>query len=259
MIDLSITKNPDWIKQREEAWKKVYAYKKEDTRKSKLAVIKRYFMTGETTDGDPFEGNLNWFPLQNPEGWDYYFQFGTSEAQQYEREFYDQFNDLSHHGLSPEEELAMWDYFAGDTFKPVVTSRVPVGREAKVVSFTVKLDTLTSHIGCYLYQWIVGEYGTHPKISKRINYFLTSLQFFSNTAFIEKREDGYPRADEAIQILMIFETVCDPDYGSEFPLNEEGLQVRKEFIARLRTSLDSTSMPPAMKLLWEEKKAEYGV
>ena len=45
MIDLSITNDPEWIKQREALWKPIGVDFKKDFRKKEVDKIHRYFMT----------------------------------------------------------------------------------------------------------------------------------------------------------------------------------------------------------------------
>lgn len=136
MFDLSITKDPVWIKKREEQWKIVSKSLGENLRKKQLEVIHHYFLTGEIKEGESISSDgakFSWFPIQTPESWDYLFEYVIKDPQEFEDKFYFQFEDLSERALTFDEELAMWDYFCGDRFNPIITSRIPIGKEKKLL------------------------------------------------------------------------------------------------------------------------------
>lgn len=65
MIDLSITKDPKWIKAREKLWKPIGKRIAEDLRKDELEGVHHYFMTGQELPGHPMGdgASISWFPI----------------------------------------------------------------------------------------------------------------------------------------------------------------------------------------------------
>ena len=257
MIDLSITKDPDWIKKREEIWKPISKMLGEDLRKKDLEKVHHYFMTGSLREGEALTdaAAFGWFPIQTPAAWDYLFQHVIKDKKYYEYFFYFSFENLSHRALSQEEELAMWDYFAGEKFKPVVTSKVPVGEAKEFVSLDVDKDNVASKFGLFFKNWAGGfNASNEPKHVRRINYWIEMLETIGNEIFIEKDRHGDPLSDSGFAIALAFKRVCRPEYATQAPLSEESISIRKQFFAELRDKLDNLEMPSEMKTIWESTK-----
>lgn len=257
MIDLSITKDPDWIKKREEIWKPISKMLGEDLRKKDLEKVHHYFMTGSLREGETLTdaAAFGWFPIQTPAAWDYLFQHVIKDKKYYEYFFYFSFENLSHRALSQEEELAMWDYFAGEKFKPVVTSKVPVGEAKEFVSLDVDKDNVASKFGLFFKNWAGGfNASNEPKHVRRINYWIEMLEAIGNEIFIEKDSHGDPSSDLGYALALAFKRVCRPEYATHAPLSEESISIRKRFFAELRDKLDNLEMPPEMKAIWESTK-----
>lgn len=260
MIDLSITKDPDWIKHREKLWETVAKDLKEGLRKDNLEKVHRYFLTGDHSQLASFgidaeAGNFTWFPIQTPAAWDYLFQYVIQDKKYYEHFFYLSFENLSVRALSTEEELAMWDYFAGEKFNPVVTSRVPVGEKKEFVSLTIDKRNINSKFGLFFKNWASGYNLTNePKHIRRINYWLDMLGTIGDDVFLEKNSDGEPTSKLGFSVSLAFERVCRPEYATHVSLSPESIDVRRRFFAELRGKLDDLDMPPEMKAIWESTK-----
>lgn len=257
MIDLSITKDPDWIKQREELWKPISSMLGENLREKDLEKVHNYFMTGSLRGGETLTdaAAFGWFPIQTPTAWDYLLQYVIKDKKYYEHFFYFSFEDLSHRALNPEEELAMWDYFAGEKFNPVVTSRVPVGEKKEFVSLTVDKRNINSKFGLFFKNWASGYNLTNePKHIRRINYWLDMLGTIGDDVFLEKNSDGEPTSKLGFSVSLAFERVCRPEYATHVSLSPESIDIRRRFFAELRGKLDDLDMPPEMKAIWESTK-----
>lgn len=259
MLDLSITKDLAWIKKREEQWKIVSPSLSENLRKKQLEVIQHYFLTGEIKAGENISSEgakFDWFPIQTPEAWDYLFEHVIKKPQEFEDRFYFQFGDLSNRALTFEEELAMWDYFAGDTFEPIVTSRVPVGSEKKIVSLEVDITKILSKFNLHLRFVISGQEEIQEKWIIKIDYLLSLLKEFKDeSCFHVKDSEGELVSYAAYCVGAIFKRVCNP----KFDIKEEvKLEKVKEFISFLFDKFEKMDMPPAMRNLWEETKAKSG-
>lgn len=259
MIDLSITKDPEWIKEREELWKPIGESLSEGLKKKEVEKVRHYFMTGtlreseEMSDGAKFY----WFPIQTHEAWDYIFEyaFNTKDAaSEFERIFYFQFGDMSGRALDEDQELTMWDYFAGDTFKEVATSKVPIGKDKKIVSFHVDHGNIAAEFSLFMDRWNSGICSDNPKWKKRINYFLTFIKSIPDESFT-RRDDGKPSTREGRCIKKVFNSICNPVYGDEdHKLEGDKLEIRKEFNGYLFDIFENMTMPSNMKSVWEEIK-----
>lgn len=256
MFDLSITKDLEWIKKREEQWKIVSQSLGEHLRKKQLQVIHHYFLTGEIKEGESISSDsakFSWFPIQKPESWDYLFQYVIKNSQEYEDRFYFQFGDLSDRALTFEEELLMWDYFAGDEFKPVVVSRIPVGKEKIIISFNVDKEEIASRFIRYLDSWVAGKTEDNPKWKQRINYFLTFLPQMPDEHFKERDGDGDFATRGGRSIERVFDCLIRPEYDLS-STSGNSTEIRKSFIEELYKKIDKVNMPPLMRDCWEESK-----
>ncbi|MBK8186748.1 MAG: hypothetical protein IPK77_05575 [Cellvibrio sp.] len=262
MIDLSITRDPKWIKAREKLWKPISKYLKDGLRNDELEKVHKYFMMGDRKELDSFGVDADaaafcWFPIQNPEAWDYLFQNVIKDQKYFEYFFYFSFEDLTHRALSAEQQLVMWDYFAGNVFQPVVTSRVPVGKKGELVNFNVDKGRITASFYCFIHDWASSKKDhSNYKMIHRINYLITLLPYMSDQEFEVKDNFGNLVSQAAFCLREIFIRVCFPHYKIKKKLDGEKLVIFETFILSLKEKLDSAEMPVAMRKLWEEIKAD---
>lgn len=256
MIDLSITKNPEWLESRQAIWDSLEEDFKEGLKKRELLELKEYCFTGIFSGQREFSDRayFKWFPLQTPEGWDYVFENLVNKQKVFEDSFYATLGDLTGSGLTSEQELAMWDYFAGEVFQPVVTSRAPIGKQKKVVSFQVDCETIAAKFSGFLDSWLSGLYGNDPKWKKRIGYFITFMESLSDD-FFERDEDGRLAKKGGRCVGYAFSSICKPVYGDgEHVMEDDALNARKDFVGNLFKIFDDMKMPNNMSSLWEEMK-----
>lgn len=251
MIDLSITKDSDWIKSREVVWSSLEEDFKEGLRKKELQELKTYFFSGVFPGQRDFADRayFKWFPLQTAEGWDYVFEYLVKHEKVFEDSFYAALGDLTGSGLFPEQELAMWDYFAGDKFRQEVTSRVPVGKEGKMVSFSVDREKIGSLVCGSVNSWLKGGYSNNPKWIKRSDYYFSFIENLKDEEFIPN-DRGSPVSNGAyfVKALMSHMYSFNPAQN----MDEEGIKVRIEFLQSARARLAKMDMPPRMKDLWKQ-------
>lgn len=257
MIDFSITRDAKWIAQREEVWKSLEEDFKEGLRKKELADLKEYFFTGIVPNGRKYPdlALFNWFPIQTAEGWDYVFQQLVQKPQSFEKIFYFSFSELEHRAFNEKQELDLWDYFAGDSFSPVVASRVPVGPQKQFVQFDIDPDTLSSKIGGAIILWLQGGYGGNPKWIRRINYYLEFAESLDDSHFVLD-SDGDPKtlAGRILRRLMI--GALKPD---EFlQRDNKNNDARIQFLSMFKNRIDEMELAPLKRKTWEEVKLKYG-
>ena len=74
--DLSFTKHPAWIAEREIHWKPIEEFLKENNRKKTIEQLRKLFFTGEIENAEDIREGfaLLYYPLQTAEAWDCLFQ-----------------------------------------------------------------------------------------------------------------------------------------------------------------------------------------
>ena len=259
MIDMSITQDPECIKQREALWKPIEENYKQHLRKKDIEPIHHYFMTGTLYPGHTLsEGaQFDWFPIQNTEAWNYLFQNVIQDPLVYEKHFYSQFDDLSNRGLSPEQELELWDYFAGNIFVPVIKSRVPIGKKGDHSSFSVDQASIVAKFNLFLKGIGGDQISENSKWKQRIDYIFTLFPYIEDDNFKRKKNFGeYPtRIGKLIDILFKF--LIRPKFDVDLKNDVTWLENRLKYLERFRVKLEAVDMQPAMRQLWEEAKMKY--
>ena len=145
MIDLSITKDPEWRKQREQQWLNLEKDYKEDYTEKEVEVFRRYFFDGEVTvHGNAYvtdSASIYLIPIRTPEAWEYALQHviekesSTLLSGLFVMLCQDSYGKA---GWSYEEQCEFFDWLLGKSFTPELKSKVPVGRNK--VWLTHKLD-----------------------------------------------------------------------------------------------------------------------
>ena len=255
MVDLSFTKDPVWIECRNKKWSSFSEGLKDSFRKKEIEIIKHYFFTGELLEDYRIsEGaRLNQFPLATHEGWDYVFEYLVEDVGVFEERLYLSVQDRSDL-FSQDEQLSMWDYFLGDRYAPVVKSRVPVGREKKIVELELNYPKLLTLIMASLSTWIgdVDAYGDNPKWVVKIDYFYSMLPYFKNEYFLNTQK----RSKEAKAARMIVRLMTD---ALTYTADANYEPHRKAFLENLIHTFDTMeNLPDCLKAKWAEVKAEYG-
>lgn len=254
-IDLSFTKDPEWIKQRDISWETWARDFKGDFNKKEIADMKQYFMTGIVGDsyGDD-SGKLHYFPLQTPEGWDYVFQnIITNNESSFKYELNLVFQEGDSASFLTPYELAKWDYFLGETFEPTITSRVPIAGE-KVV---LELDPFD--VFCRIAPGITGflergDSGDWPKWIQRADYFWSLWLFVTDDCFDEE-DDFTTKGDAAHYTRRLINSIICIDKDQEY---DDPNQTRPKFLKIMEEKLDELypQLCPKLQALWDETKAK---
>ena len=257
MVDLSFVKNPEWIAERKKCWQPIEEGLSDTFRKKEIEVIKHYFFTGELLDGfDIGDGALlGYFPLATPDGWDYVFQNLVNDPGSYERELY-LFIGPNERVFTDEQQLAMWDYFLGEEYTPVVKSRVPVGASAEFVEFELSYLRVAGDILAAIATWLrMGSYGPEPKWVARKKYFYSLLACMPENCLTSPE----PNSDEGrVNFLLCFIMECALNYKPKKRVKDPHKN-REKFLEEFRGKLEADStMPDCLKAKWAEVKAEQG-
>lgn len=259
MFDLSITKDPEWIKQREALWKPIEENYKQHLRKKDIEPIRHYFMTGTLYPGHTLsEGaQFDWFPIQNTEAWNYLFQNVIQDPLVYEKHFYFQFEDLSNRALTHEQELEMWNYFVGDVFNPTVVSKVPIGKPGGLYSFSVDKANILATFKLCLSGLKGDQISKSAKWIKNINYFITLFPQIADENFERKTKysDFNTRLGNITKYLFIF--FMKPKFEVDLKDDATWLENRLKYLDEIRVRLETVEMQPAMRQLWEDTKLKY--
>lgn len=208
MIDLSFTKDPEWMAARETSWLIVEEELKRGLRKKGLSLLKSYYMTGALPEEVDYSAItiFGYFPLQTPEGWDYIFEALITASNGFECVFLDNFRGLSDAVYFSGSEIELWDYFLGPVFEPTITSRVPVGKAGEKV--TLQLDPLDMF--CRIIPGIFGFLerggsGDHPKWIQRVDYFWSLWPYITDVCFSDsdkERNSEASRTGRLVQYLL---------------------------------------------------------
>ena len=134
MIDLSITKDPEWRKEREQQWSKLAKDYKADYSKEEVEVFRRYFFNGEVTEhGNAYvtdSASIYLSPIRTPEAWEYALQhiidksLPTLLSGMFITLCQDSYRKA---GWSYEEQCTFFDWLLGETFTSELKTKVPVG------------------------------------------------------------------------------------------------------------------------------------
>lgn len=254
-IDLSFTKESEWIKQREEHWKPILKNLKGNYTKKEIADIKQFFMTGIVgkTDDEDSE-KFSYFPLQSFEGWGYVLQHEIKNQAEFRELFNETLQDRSNTDFFPymaPYELARWDYFLGETFEPTITSRVSIAGE-KVV-----LDLDPYDVFCRISPGFTGflEYdnasGEWPKWVQRADYFWSLWPVFID-------EDFSSESREVTKSVRFISRLLKFVSGEKVYEYDDPNQTRPKFLKIMEEKLDELypQLCPKLQMLWDQTKAK---
>lgn len=260
MIDLSFTKDEEWITERKKIWNKWSPRLEKTLTPQQLSVVEKYFMTGqESAEYKLSDGALlDYFPLQTAEGWDYVFENYIVKESEYRDFLNESLQDRSDIELFPHKvssELERWDYFFGEEFEPVIKSRVPVGREQKVIELELDPFDIFRRIAPGITGFLEkGLSGDWPKWVERQDYFWSLWQYVDDNCFDE--EDDYTtRGDVAHYCRRLMNSVVSIDKDEDY---EDLCGTRSKFISMMEKKIDSMyeALCPKLRKLWDEVKAK---
>jgi hypothetical protein len=256
-IDLSFTKDPEWMEQREVLWELWREEIKSLSNKKELDEYRHYFMTGEALPNVDMsdEALFNSFPLQKTDGWDYVLQHLAKNRDDFKRLFTETLQDRSSHKLFPHRapyELARWDYFLGETFVPTIISRVPIASE----KVTLELDPYD--VFCRIAPSFTGflqkgSGGDWPKWIQRADYFWSLWPLITNACF--SAEEDSKMADSVYFATKLMEQIIKLKIRKEY---DDPNQTRPKFLKMMEAKLDELypQLCPKLQLLWDQAKAK---
>ncbi|MBK8969879.1 MAG: hypothetical protein IPM37_00360 [Hahellaceae bacterium] len=253
VIDLSFTKDPQWIAEREKLWGPLEEILKPEIRRKELEAVRKYFFTGEQTKEYPLRDGerVGYFPLQTAEGWDYAYRDLVSLQDVFRQELEMWiFNQSS--TRTPEQDLAYWDYFFGPTFEPIVRSRVPVGRAGKIVEVKLNSMRVLGAILAGFVNWVNGSYGNRPKWVERKDYLSSLFPYISNDCFTET---NVSRDEWRVGMLMDSLMKLATSFNPKTPVTDPE-QNREKFLEWFADSLNrGDGIPDCVKERWQKIKA----
>ncbi|MEH6470447.1 MAG: hypothetical protein V7752_04285 [Halopseudomonas sp.] len=258
MIDLSFTQDPQWIAQREELWAPVEKRLKKENRKKELLDIKQYFMTGVEGQVKKVSdhGKIRFFPLQNPKGWDYVIANQLKDPKSF-KFIVDLIFQGSSEEFEPFDTVEKWDYFLDPVFEPILTSRVPMGRDGE--KLTLELDPLETF--CRVAQPLddalrLGDGGDKPRWLLRSAYFFSLLPYITDECFAALERGEVDNVSSCAFFLnSIVPQIADYQPEEEFEADKE---IRLQFLADFAAKLDELypQLCPRLQQLWDDTKAE---
>ena len=162
MINLSITKDPEWRKDREKLWKDYELKIKGDYRNQEIESFKSMFMDGELKQLEDFNiGNssLDIFPIKTPDAWEYYLQnIMDGRSPNIMKSWITMaLNDsytLTQLGWNFEERCEFFNWLLGEAFMPELKTKVPVGPNKIWLTYTLDPDWVFWHAIHAIYGWL---------------------------------------------------------------------------------------------------------
>ncbi|WP_394202310.1 hypothetical protein [Marinagarivorans algicola] len=249
--DLSFTKKPKWIAERETHWGPIEGFLKENNRKKVVEQLKKLFFTGVIDNPeDVREGfAILYYPLQTAEAWDYLFQdvrlnpkcfkefMNASLMGSYNEKFF----------WDDEARLRFFDYFHPATYQPVIKSRVPIGREQKVVEVEVKANELLASMLALMAGFV--RRNESPIITERQDYLFSCLDTAGNL------EDAPPLVQRRIKSLLESFTRQHFDFTPEIEIPNSNEQ--KAFLTRFYNHIANNPVHSSIKAIWQKVVDEH--
>lgn len=248
--DLSFTQNPEWIAEREERWKPIEAFLKEDNRLARVKTIKKYFMTGVCEDFELAKGGsiVLYCPLQTDEGWDWAFQNPKLLSPCFSKYWKGSLNsNYSDFFWDKEARLRFFDYFHPATYQPVIKSRVPIGREQNVVEIQVDVYELFDNM-CGLMCGFVRS-AQHTVVSSRLDYFFSCLDSLSDL------ENSNPQNQGTIVFFVEWFINQYFNFSPKIEISDPAEQ--KAFLTRFYNHIANNPVHPSIKAIWQKVVAEH--
>ncbi|WP_444933474.1 hypothetical protein [Microbulbifer sp. JTAC008] len=248
--DLEFTKDPQWISQRLERWKPIEAFLKEDNRRERVLKIKNAFLTGVCEDFGLARGGsiVLYFPLQEAEGWDFAFMDERVKPEVFKRYFYNSLtSDYEEFFWDQESRLRFFDYFHPKSYQSVIKSRVPIGRNQKIIELKIDLyDLLAKQLsGLILYV----EDGFYTPIIDRQAYFFSGLDKVGDVG-----PHGVGPAPKCGRIIKRLLKARFQLLGQKVGEKEDK---KLEFLDELYSHIANNPVDPSIKKIWQEVVAEY--
>ncbi|WP_054112491.1 hypothetical protein [Marinagarivorans algicola] len=249
--DLSFTKKPKWIAERETHWGPIEGFLKENNRKKVVEQLKKLFFTGVIDNPeDVREGfAILYYPLQTAEAWDYLFQdvrlnpkcfkefMNASLMGSYNEKFF----------WDDEARLRFFDYFHPATYQSVIKSRVPIGREQKIVGVDVDVHELfVLMCGC------MGNYlrrGLPTILIHRLDYFFSCLNELGDIS-----EPTMVTIDDCNNYVERF-TRQYFNFTPKTKLDDDSEQ--KAFLVRFYNHIANNPVHPSIKAIWQKVLDEH--
>lgn len=267
MVDLSFTHDSNWRKEREKTWAPREVRLKSNFRKREIDVFRHYYFNGELPESGFTIGDLNRFslyPLHTPDGWNYILASLIDSSEYHDFAEIVKYSTQSwlDKGYSLQEELALFDYFFGKAYSPVIKSRVPMGRDKKYQELALSADYMFWRGLQMICCWLDGkEEDPTCAWAYRLDYLFGlvelvdprtfDLYVYSRKIKTETGELIRPTQNFLRRILAFMEhyelpsTIEDPNHERENCL--------KEFRERLEAL---QKLPGQLAEVWAEVRAE---
>ncbi|KZZ50187.1 hypothetical protein A3759_17205 [Thalassolituus sp. HI0120] len=258
-LDLTFTKDPIWIKEREAIWKSWSPGLEREMNLKSLNVYKKYFFTGLLEEGDELYDSaiFECHPLQSEEAWDYILSNIVRKSSVFEDLVKGTLQDRSNEKLFPHMapyELERWDYFFDEVFNTVVKSRVPVGENQEVSE--VELDPVK--VFCLISSGIMGAIergsgGDNPKWFERSSYYWSLFPMLKDCFFEAERRS--PEAKSIRYISRLFATTHIHDQKIPY-VDSNG--ARSDFLKEMEEEVEGmySSLCSGIQKLWDEAKSQ---
>lgn len=249
--DLSFTQNPEWIAERETHWKPIEEFLKENNRKKTIEQLRKLFFTGEIENAEDIREGFAvlYYPLQTAEAWDYLFQDARILPKCYKEFFKDSLmgSYADRFFWDKEARLRFFDYFHPATYQPVIKSRVPIGREQKVVEIEVDANELLASMLALIAGFV--RRNESPVIAERLDYLFSCLDAAGNL------DNSPPLVQRRINSLVESFINQHFEFAPEIEISDPAEQ--KAFLTRFFNHIANNPVHPSIKAIWQKVVAEH--
>lgn len=249
--DLSFTQNPEWIAERETHWKPIEEFLKENNRKKTIEQLRKLFFTGEIENAEDIREGFAvlYYPLQTAEAWDYLFQDARILPKCYKEFFKDSLmgSYADRFFWDKEARLRFFDYFHPATYQPVIKSRVPIGREQKVVEIEVDVYDLFGLMSAKFSQFV--NYGNSTVMTQRLEYFFSTLDHVGDLDDANNRQKS--------KVSRIISRLLESHFRYEPEADLGEALEQKAFLTRFYNHIANNPVHPSIKAIWQKVVAEH--
>lgn len=271
MIDLSITKDPEWLAERQKKWELIKEYVCDELSKKQREQVYQYFMYGtppkKITDFY-FTQYFNFFPLQTVDGHKFVAENYFSPSEWTERELDSFVNGILLRDLetiSRPERLMLFNHYLGDRYDPNRQFPFLIAQEEEFRSFNPDPLKLFRVLNIALRRWIYDpHYESSLNIAPELIDFYFSLIDYQPAQNLSHKPPPKPAYDlderlkhsiqitidacELIRELMrlVYTRFTFPIY---FSVQDEKLDVINELFNRFE-SMDQPAFPRELTDHW---------
>lgn len=141
----------------------------------------------------------------------------------------------------------------GKEFKPVVESRVPVGKAKEIVQVEVRLGLMMCEFEKFIECWKKGERHDESKWVVNVPYLIGMFDGYPASVFKKRDYEGNFEESSARWVVYFFHALLNAEWNVDH-LPPERQKLRKDFVASWVDHFENMAMSPEMRAVWEAVK-----